>query len=204
MDSYIHNARYRWINDPDKDGDNLPDLWEEQLLDSTFPTIYDIDGSVDHDLDGVSTYLEWKHHTIPGDPESYDPDLDRDHLTNLEETQAGSNPNDPGSWMIVPLSEGYVHANDRNQVVSYSEESGIFKLKRYTAGNWADLGIPWFAGPTRFENWPEWNHRRSAHSLKRRWPGLSIYRRTHRKLWVSGTGTSNFTMSGPMARLSIA
>ena len=140
--SEISNSRYRWLYDPDQDDDGLPDLWEEQLIgyQPQLLSVYDIEGSVDYDGDGVTAFQEWKSQTSPIDPLSVVFDLDGDQLINANEIELGSNPADPGNWEVVSLDHGYVHANDCNQAVSFQEIGGDFRLMRYTAGVWSDLG----------------------------------------------------------------
>ena len=141
----------------DSDGDDYDDEYE--ILNGLDPIRADgpvpTDDFVPFSFDPNSSHSDGDG--IPDDYENFyglnantddgDLDPDRDHLTNAQEAELGSNPNDAPGWQQTPLVHGYVHANNRDQVVSYSlvpateeDQEDAYHLMLYTSGVWEDLG----------------------------------------------------------------
>jgi len=96
----INHCNRSWLDKPpdydptDKDGDGLPDIWEETHgLDPTDP--WDANG--DPDKDGVSNTAEYENNT---DPQSRD--TDGDYIDDKWEIDNGLNPTNPAdAWRDV-------------------------------------------------------------------------------------------------------
>ncbi len=91
-DGLTNLEEYIWDtdpNNPDTDGDGMPDGWEaKHNLDPTNPA----DANEDPDGDGLTNLEEHMYGTDPNNP-----DTDGDGYTDYEEIKAGSDPNDPNS-----------------------------------------------------------------------------------------------------------
>lgn len=93
-----------WV---DSDSDGLPDSWEEMMgLDPNNPDTDGDgipDGDEDYDGDGLSNHDEWVYGTDP-----MNPDTDGDGVSDGDEVAQGSNPNDPSDGGQAPDPEDLV------------------------------------------------------------------------------------------------
>ena len=99
---------FRIFSNVDNDNDDLPDEWEQQIIDfdpdDAFVTIADVLPDDDFDGDGLINRGEFFVNTDPTNPNSYndiisdgDEDFDLDGLSNAEEINRGLNPLNPDS-----------------------------------------------------------------------------------------------------------